>query len=153
MYTIRKEVGGICDEHNETAFDLWESPNKCVLKRQGCTDADDDPNQKTTEKHGQEYANGFKQRENCQVARGARISISLCCFEQHNGDGIVQDRLAKDDGIKLWLDFVDVEDGKDGDRVSCRESSTDREGFNETNPEAVQGYASPQVENEAEHDS
>ena len=143
MYPIREEVASICDEYNKTAFDFGESPNKCVFESQGGADAHNDSNQKTAEKNCQKDANGFKQREYCQAARGARVAISLCRLEQNDGDGIVQNGLAKDDRIELGLDFVNVEDGKDSDWVRGRKSSTDGKGFDKRYGEAIKGYPSP----------
>lgn len=35
-------------------------------------------------------------------------------------DSIVQQTFAKNDGVKLWIDLVLIEDGKDGNRVCGR---------------------------------
>ena len=36
----------------------------------------------------------------------------------HNDtNGIIEQALSKDNGVKLWVDFVLVEDGEDRDRV------------------------------------
>ena len=71
----------------------------------------------TCEKDEQEEADGFEQAQYCQIPSSSSFFVSLCSFEEHNGNRIVQDRFAKDDGVQLWLDFVEVEDGKNRDRV------------------------------------
>jgi hypothetical protein len=76
----------------------------------------------------------------------------LRSFEQHNSDSIVQDRLSEDDGVEFRLYLVRIEDGKNCDRISSRQRSADRHGFDEVDLEAIEGYPSPQEQDEAKHE-
>ena len=35
----------------------------------------------------------------------------------HDTDGVIKKTLAEDDRIEFWVDFVLLENGKDGDRI------------------------------------
>jgi hypothetical protein len=60
---------------------------------------------------------------------GGALSVLLSSLEQDNSNSVVEDRLSEDDGIELWVDFISVEDGKDGDRIGGGESCADRDGL------------------------
>lgn len=73
-------------------------------------------------------------------------------FEQDDRDSIVKNRLPKNDGVEFWLHLVEIEDREDGHGVRSGKRRADGDGFDEGNIQAVEGDASPQEENEAEHD-
>lgn len=71
-------------------------------------------------------------------------------LEQDNGNGIVEDTLAKDDGVEFGIDFVGVEDGEDGDGIRGGEGGTNREGFDEGDCQSFKWNSRPDVEDDAE---
>jgi hypothetical protein len=51
-----------------------------------------------------------------------------------DGDRIVQDTLAEDDGVQLGIDFIRVEDGENRDGIRGRERRSKDEAFQEREP-------------------
>jgi hypothetical protein len=76
----------------------------------------------------------------------------LRSFEQDDRDSIVKNRLSKNDGVEFWFHLVEIEDREDGHGVRSGKGRADGDGFDKGDIQAVEGDASPQVENEAEHD-
>lgn len=73
-------------------------------------------------------------------------------LEQDDGNGVVEDRLAKDDGIQFRFDLVEVEDGQDSDRVCCGKRCANRYRLDEAEIQAVQGDPRPKEQENAEDD-
>jgi hypothetical protein len=67
----------------------------------------------------------------------------LCCFKQHNSDGIVEDRLSEDDGVEFGFYLVRIKNGKNGNGISGREGGAHRHGFDEIDLEAIERYPGP----------
>lgn len=147
--SVREEVREVRNKNDETALDLREAPNIRKLEHQRRANAHQDPDEQAAKEDAKEDANSLEQTQDAE--RHGRVLVLLGRLEQHNGDGVVQDRLAEDDGVQLRLHLVRVEDGKDGDGVRRGERGADGEGFDEGDLEAVQGYACPDVQNETQH--
>ena len=99
MHSVRKEVAGVSDQKDQTALDFGEASNVGILQHESAADANNHPDKKTAEKYEQEDAYGLEQAEDVQVAFGSSFFIPLCSLEQDDSNGIVQDRLAKDDSV------------------------------------------------------
>ena len=74
----------------------------------------------------------------------------MCRLEQDNGHGVVQNGFSKDQSIELWLHFVCVKDGKNGNWVGGGEGSADRHGLDEVDLEAIERKSCPEEEDDAE---
>lgn len=146
--SVRKEIRQIRNKNNQTTLNLREPSHIRKLQHQTRPNPHQNPNQQTPKEHTKEDADSLKQTQYTQTH--SRILVFLSRLEQDDGDGVVEDGLAEDDGVKLGLDLVGVEDGEDGDGVGGGEGSADGEGFDEGDLEAVEGDAGPDEEDEAE---
>jgi hypothetical protein len=146
--SIGKEIRQVGNENDKTTLRLGKASDICELESQGSGDADHDSDEQASKEDAEEDTNSFEQAE--YTERLGAILVLLCGLEQDNGNGIVQDGLAKDDGVEFRLDFVGVEDGKDGDGVCGGEGSAYRHGLDEVDLEAVQRYSRPQKQYDAQ---
>lgn len=73
-------------------------------------------------------------------------------LEQDNGDGIVENGLAKDERVQLGLYLVRVEDGQNGDWVRGRQRGAHRHGLDKVNLEAIERNPGPEEQDEAENE-
>lgn len=121
MDSVGKEVGGVCNQDDEAALDLGVSPDMRELQEQTCAQADQETNEQTAKEDEQKHPDTLKQAQNGELAGGGALPVLLRGLEQHDGDRIVQDTLAEDDGVQLWVDFVGIEDCQDGDRIRGRQ--------------------------------
>lgn len=121
MDSIGKEVGGVCNQNDEAALNLGISPDVRELQKKTCAQADQEPNEQTAKEDEQKHPDTLKQAQNGELAGRGALPILLCGLEQHDRDRIIEDTLAEDDGVKLWVDFVGVEDCQDGDRIRGRQ--------------------------------
>jgi hypothetical protein len=117
MDSVRKEVARIGDQNDEAALDLGETPDQGILEQKTRADANNQANHQTAKEDEQENTNTLKQTQDSEMTLGGALPVLLSSLEQDNGNGVVEDRLSEDDGIELWVDFVGVEDGKDGDGI------------------------------------
>jgi hypothetical protein len=118
MNAVREKVARICNEHNEAGLNLRISPDERILQGERRTNAYQNPNEHTSEEDEQEDADSFEETNDAHVSNFTCL-ISLRCFEQHDSNSIVQDRFSEDDSVQLRLNFVEVENGKNGDGI-CR---------------------------------
>ena len=120
LQTVGKEVGCVGDEDDEAALDLREPPHVRKLQQQGRSHTDDNANHQAAEENDQEDADTL---EEAKDAVGTRVTLVVLLrrLEDDNGDGVVEDGLAKDDGVELGVDLVRVEDGQNRDGVGGRE--------------------------------
>lgn len=125
---MRKEICSVGNQDNQTALNLGKASDVCKLEEQSGTHANDHANKHTTKEDEQENANSFKEADESIVASLALV-VLLRRLENDNGNGIVEDRLAKDDGVQLGIDFVGVEDGQDGHRISRRQCCANGDGI------------------------
>ena len=122
---IRKEVRSVCDQDDQAALNPRIPPDMRELEQQTRGQSNNKTNRQTAKEDQQEESNTFKQAEYSQLASLICALVVLRCVEQHNGDGIVQDTLAKDDRIELRVDLICVEDRENRDGIRGRESSAD----------------------------
>ncbi len=127
MNAVGEKVCSIGNQNNDTALRLGEAADIGKLEEQGGADTSNDTNQQGTKKDQQEDASTFKEAE-YSVAGSLALFVSLRRLENDNGDGVVEDRLAKDDGVKLGVDLVRVENGENGDGIGGRQGRSDRDG-------------------------
>jgi CRISPR/Cas system-associated protein Cas10 (large subunit of type III CRISPR-Cas system) len=116
---VGKEVCEVCDQHDKTCLCFRITSHICKLERQRSHDAYHDTNKETPEEDAKENAKRLKQAHDAKVL--STIFVFLRRLEENNGDCIVEDGLAKDERVELWLDFVGIEDGENSDRVGGRE--------------------------------
>ena len=125
MNSVGEEVTCISYKENDATLDLWEFPDLCKLKQQRRAYAHGQANQQAAEEDKKEVANGLNERQDCEVVflfiafYGFFGCVSLCCVEQDDRDGIVENGFAKDDCVKVGIDLVSIEDGKDSNRIGC----------------------------------
>lgn len=120
MDAVCEEIARIGNEYNKTAFYFGEFPNMRKLQEQCSCDPNRKANHQTSEEDQQEEAERLKKADYAQIWALLPRSTGRIFprrLEEHNGNGIVQDRLAKDNGIELGVDPVGVEYGKNGDWI------------------------------------
>ena len=149
MDGVGEEVCSVRDEEDETALDFRIPPNMCEFQKQTRRKPDQQSDDKRAKEDQQENANRLEQTQHRQLPRRRARSVLLRRFEQYDSDGVVQDRLAEDDGVQLGVDFIGVEDGEDGDGIGSGECSADGDGFDEGDVEAFEWDARPEVEDDA----
>lgn len=143
MTSLREEVAGISNQHNQTALNLWVTSNIGELQNESSTNANHHTNQQTAKEDEQENADTLKEVDK-PVGLLRLGFVLLSSLEDDNGDGIIEDGFAKNDRVQFRVDFVGVEDGQDSDRVGSRERRADRNGVNERHIEPPQRYPSIQ---------
>lgn len=121
MNRIGKEVGSISDQEDQAAFRLGISSNMREFQQQTRRNPKDDSNEQTSEEVEQEDANTLKQTQQCQTSSFFSRFVFLRRLKQDNGDGVVEDTLAEDDGVEFGIDLVRVEDGEDRDGIRGRQ--------------------------------
>lgn len=151
MDGVGQKVRQVCCEDDQATLSLRNAPHVGELEHERDGNADHDTNEQTPEEDAKEDAKGFEETDDAEFL-GA-VLVLLGSLEQDDGDGIVQNGLAKDEGVQLWFDLVGVEDGENGDWVGSREGSANRHGLDEVDLEAIEGYASPQEQDEAQDKS
>lgn len=78
------------------------------------------------------------------------MNVFLRRLKHDDGDGVIEDRFSKDNGVEFGIHFISVEDGEYRDGIGSRKGSADGEGFNEADVEAVNRDKSPEVQDRAE---
>lgn len=75
-------------------------------------------------KHNQKYSNTLE-----QAAHGRLLVVLelVGSFKHDNRHCIVEDTLAKDYSVELWVYSIGLEDGENSDRVGGRERGTNTE--------------------------
>ena len=129
MDAMGEEVGGVGDENNKTAFDLGEPPDVSKLEKQRSSHAHDHSDEQTPEEDDQKDAHTLEETKQA-VAAGFATLILLRRLKDNNGNGVVQDGLAEDDGVELGVDLVGIKDGEDGYGIGGRKCGTDGDGVN-----------------------
>ena len=99
MHSVGKEVAGVSDQKDQTALDFGEASNVSILQHESAADTNNHTDEKTAKEYEQEDAYGLEQAEDVQIAFGSSFFVPLCSLEQDDSNGIVQDRLAKDNGV------------------------------------------------------
>lgn len=116
MQALREEVRRISDQDNETALNLREAPDIRKLQQQSRSHTDDNANQQTAKEDDQEDADTLEETQDA-VATSIALVVLLRRLEDDNGNGVVEDGFAKDDGVQLRVDFVGVENGENCDGI------------------------------------
>lgn len=124
---MRKEVRGVCNQHDQAALNLGEPPDVCELQQQRSSHTHDDTNHQATEKDEQEDTRGLDEADET-VASGIGLLVLLGSLEDDNGDGIIENGFAEDDGIQFGINLVSVENGNDSDRIGRRECCANGDG-------------------------
>lgn len=127
-----EKVGGVGNEDNQTALNLGEPAEVSELQQQRSSHAHQETNEHTAEEDEQKDAGTLEEADKAEIA-GFALVILLRRLEDDDGNGIVQDRLSKDDGIQLGVDLVGVEDGQDGDGIGGGQCCANGNGVNEAN--------------------
>lgn len=97
--SIGEEVRRVCNQEYQTAFRLWIPPHVCELQQETCSQADNNPNEQTSEEVQQEYANTLEQTQQSKTSSLCARLVFLSRLEQHDGNGIVQDAFTKNDSV------------------------------------------------------
>ena len=92
----------------------------------------------------EEDADGFDDGQTRQLTRRSSFPVLLRRLEQHDRDGIVENRLAEYDRVKLRVDFIGVEDGEDGDGVGGGECRADGQCVDEVDVQTFERYSREQ---------
>lgn len=116
MHAIREEIAGIRNKNDETTLDLRHSSHKRILKTQSSSDTNNDADQHTTKENEEEETHSLEDIQETQRAC-LTFRVLLRRLEQNDSNSIVKDRLAENNGIKLRLNLVQVENRQDSDRV------------------------------------
>lgn len=93
MDGVGEEVRKVCDENDQTGLSLGIASNVGELQRQRGDNADHDANEQTSEEDTKEDAKRLEQACNAQSL--CAVLVLLCRLEQDNGNGVVENRLAK----------------------------------------------------------
>ena len=72
--------------------------------------------------------------------------------EHDDGDGIIEDRFAKDDRVELRINFVGVEDGENRDGIRGAERRAEDEAFEERQRDGLDLEERPHVDDHADYD-
>jgi hypothetical protein len=96
---IGEEVARVSDQENQTALDLGISPHVCEFQQQTGADSYHDTDQETAEEHQHKHADGLEETQDCQLSSLRTRLVFLRRLEKHDGDGVVQNRFAEDDGV------------------------------------------------------
>jgi len=147
---IGEEISGICDQDDEATLNLWEPPDKSVLEQQAGSYTNDQTNDQTAKEDEQEDTDTLEQTQYGQMTSGSAGFVFLGRLEEDNGNGVVQDGFAKDDGVKLGVYSVRVEYSEDGDGVGGGQSGADRHGLDKGDVQAFERYTSPEPQDDAE---
>lgn len=124
MYAVGEEVGGVGYEDDEAALNLGQPSQVCELEEESGAGADNDTDEQASEEDEQEDAGTLEEAEEA-VATGLALVVLLGRLEDDNGNGVVEDGLAEDDGVELGVNLVRVEDGEDGDGIGSGEGGPD----------------------------
>lgn len=127
MNRVGKKVACVCNQKDDAALNLRKATNVGVFEKQRGANADDEANDQAGEEDEDEDTKTLDQGDNVQrTARDVFVVdrlaglVPLRRLKQHNGDGVVEDRLAKDDSVQLRVHLVGVENGQNGHRVGSR---------------------------------
>lgn len=153
MNGIREEVAGVGDQNDDTAFDFRESSDVGHLKQDRRRDTYQEPNDQTAKEDEEKKPAAFKQREDGQLLVRVAFFVLLSRLEKHDGDGIVQYRLAKNNGVEFRVDLVGIENGQDRDWICRRQCSAHRDGFDKVDAHSIQVQTCPDIEDEPKHHS
>lgn len=118
--SIGKKVRCIGNEDDETALNLGHTAYVGEFEQQTRRHPDDNPNDQAAKEHKQENANTFEKTQHGQLAGDGTLAVFLCGLKKNDGDGVIEDGLAEDDGVELRVDLVGGEDGENGDGVGGR---------------------------------
>jgi hypothetical protein len=119
MNSIGKEVAGISNQNNQTAFNFGKASDQGILEQEGSANTDYQSDNQTTKEDQQKNADAFEQAEEGQWPGMCGLFVFLCSLEKNNGNSIIQDGFSEDDCVQLWVDFVGIENGKNGDGIGC----------------------------------
>lgn len=121
---MREEVSGVGDQDNQTTLNLGNTAKVGKFEQQSSANANNEANKHAAEEDEQKDSRAFKEADDAEISSLALL-VLLRSFENDDGDGVIEDRLSKDDGIQLGVNLVGVEDCENSDRVSSGESCAD----------------------------
>ena len=147
---MREKVGGVGNQEDEAALDLGEASDVGKLEQQGRPNANNDANEQTAKEDEQEDAAPLEEAEE-PVAAALPLVVLLRRLKDDDGNGVVENGLAKDDGVQLRVDLVCVEDGEDSDGIRSRKSGADRDGVDKGHVQRA-GDEREQPENQTDDD-
>lgn len=107
------------------------------LEQQTGCNADHDSDCETAKEHQHKYTNRLEQTEYCELASLRTRLILLRSLKQHNSNSIVQDGLAKDNGVQFRVDFVGIEDSKNCYRIRSAQSCANTHGFDKADVQTL----------------
>jgi len=71
----------------------------CEFQQQASPNSYDNADKDTTKEDQHEDADGLEETQDCQASSIRTRLVFLRRLEQHDGDGVVQNGLAEDDGV------------------------------------------------------
>jgi hypothetical protein len=141
---VGKEVASVSDQEDQATLNLWISPYVSEFEQQTGCNSNHDSDRQAAKEDQHEDANGLEQTQNGQFASIRAGLVLLRRLEQYNRNSIVQNRFSKDDGVKLRVNFVRIEDGQDCYRIGSAQGCANAHGFDETDVQSLQGNARPE---------
>src|SRR5438034_11234538 len=103
MSAIREEIACICNQDDQTTLNLRISSDISILQAKRSPGPYDNTNEKASKEDQEKDANTLKDTKDSESASSPAFFISLSRLEEHNSNGIVEDRFAKDDRVELWI--------------------------------------------------
>jgi hypothetical protein len=141
---VSEEVASVSDQENQATFNFWVSPYVRELQQKTGSNPNHKSDRQTAKEDQHEDANGLEETQDRQFTSVRARLVLLRRLEQYNGDSIVQDRFSKDNGVKLRVNFVRVEDRQNSYRVRSTQSCADAHSFDETDVQTFKGNARPE---------
>lgn len=134
-----------------------------MLEHEGTRESKDDAESHGDEEGEEEDADSVEEREDVNLLAvelresptsprqfgSTEAKRSWDSLEHDDGDGVVEDGLAKDDRVQLGVDVESVEDGENCDGVRCRESRSKEEALDDREGEAFESEKRVQVDDNA----
>ena len=150
VHAIREKVSGIRKKNHKTALNLRIPPNIRKLKKKRRAHTREHANHQTPKEDEQENTRTLKEAQEPHIGPRPML-VPLRRLEDDDGNSIVEDRLAKDDGVELGIDLVRVEDGEDGHGIGGRERGAHGYGVDEAQVDGS-GEEREEPDQEADHD-
>lgn len=117
-----------------------------VLEHEGAGKAEQDTTGHGDAEGQKEDADTMKEGKDGNVGCSVKVSERL---KHDNGDGVVQERLAKNDAVELGVDLECVENGENGDRIGSRQGRPVLQALDNGKRQAFEAEQSPDVDEHA----
>ena len=150
MDCVREEVRSVRNQDDETTLNLRLPSHMRQFQQETRRQSNQKPKCQRAKEDPQKDTDTLEETQDGQLFLRHTRFVFLRRLEKYDGDGVVEDGFAEDDGVEFGVDFVGVEDGEDGDGVGGGKGCADGHGFDEGDVEAFERYTCPEVEDDAE---